>query len=284
MYNMKHLLSRFSLSIFALFALLLLSSGCAVMSGYHSGISCNSCHEGRATAEKKALKSPDNPSTICKECHMYEVDSDHHPSSMSPGIFGASAVLPEEFKLYNNKMECLTCHAMHKNEGDLTKERYFLIGAPYAERKDICRRCHQNDKYINMNPHSNYAGVGNEKKYTFTGKECLVCHYPSSGKSYSEDASLRASDAFICWKCHGVMQGDFLSKHYLLKEKTEDEGMKYEGLQAEFDPSLHLDQFGRISCTTCHDPHRPYDASRKKKENGRIPMRSKKICSNCHGK
>ena len=283
MYKMKHFLNHFSLSVFALSALLL-SSGCAVMSGYHSGISCSTCHDQRATIQNKALKSPDNPSVHCKECHFYELDSDHHPTSMKPGLFEAPAIIPEEFKLYNNKMACLTCHAMHKNEDDLSKQRYFLVGAPYVERKDICRRCHQNNKYINMNPHSNYAGVGNEKKSKFTGKECLVCHYPSSGKSYTEDMSLRASDAFMCWKCHEVMQGDFLSKHYLLKDIAEIEGMKYEGLEAEPDPNLHLDPFGRITCTTCHDPHRPYDAGRKKKENGRIPMRSKKICSNCHSK
>lgn len=280
---MNHHLGRFRLRVYALFTLSILISGCAVMSGYHSGISCNSCHEGRATSEKQSLKSPDNPSIICRECHMYEVDSDHHPSSMRIGILGESAVMPEEFKLYNDKMECLTCHVMHKNKDNLAKDRYFLIGSPYTERKDICRRCHQNDKYIDMNPHSNYADVGNEKKSKFTGKECLFCHYPSSGKSYREDDNLRASDPFICWKCHEVMQGDFLSKHYLLKERSEDEGMKNKGLEAEPDSSLNLDPFGRITCTTCHDPHRPYDSSRKKKENGRIPMRSKKVCSNCHG-
>lgn len=265
---MKYFLNHCSLRVYSLFVLLILSSGCAVMTGYHSGISCNSCHAGRATAEKKALKSPDNPSTICKDCHMYEVDGDHHPTSMKPGIFGASAIIPEGFKLYNNKMECLTCHAMHKNEGDFSKERYFLVGAPYAERKGICRRCHQNSKYINMNPHSTYTDVGNKKRSKFTGKECLVCHYPSSGKSYAEDLSLRASDVFICWKCHVVMEGDFLSKHYLLDEVS--------------DSNLHLDPFGRISCTTCHDPHRPYDANKTKKANGRILMRSEKICSSCH--
>ena len=282
MFNMNHYLGSFHLSIYVFFALLTLTSGCAVTSGYHSGISCNSCHEGRATTEKKSLKSPDNPSTICNECHMYEADSDHHPSSMRIGILRESAVMPKEFKLYKDKMECLTCHVMHKNEGDLAKERYFLIGSPYAERKDICKRCHQSDKYSNMNPHSNYGDIGNEKESQFAGKECLFCHYPSSGKSYTEDENLRASDAFICWRCHGVMQGDFLSKHYLLTEMSGDEGVKYEGLEAEPDSSLHLDQLGRITCSTCHDPHRAYDASRKKKENGRIPMRSEKICSHCH--
>lgn len=282
---MNHHLNRFRLSISVLFILSTLISGCAVTSGYHSGISCNSCHEGRATTEKKALKSPDNPSIVCKECHFYELDSDHHPLSMRIGVLGESAVMPEEFRLYNDKMECLTCHAMHKNEGALAKERYFLIGSPYAERKDICRRCHQNDKYINRNPHSNYAFVGIEKKGKFIGQDCLLCHYPSSGKSYTDDVNLRASDAFMCWKCHEVMQqGDFLSRHYLLKDRFEGVGMEYENLEAEADSSLHLDSFGRITCTTCHDPHSPYDRSREKKENGRIQVRSKKVCSNCHGK
>lgn len=284
MYNMKHFLNCFDIGVYAFFALLLLSSGCAVMSGYHSGISCNSCHEGRATVEKKALKFPDKPSTVCKECHIYEMDSDHHPTSMIPVVWGESAVIPEEFQLYNNKMECLTCHAMHENEGDLSKERYYLVGAPYAERRDICRKCHESNKYETMNPHSDYASEGNGRESNFTGKECLLCHYPSSGKSYKDNVGLRASDAFMCWKCHEVMQGDFLSKHYLLKEIPADEGMEYEGLEAESDPSLHLDPFGRITCTTCHNPHRPYDGRRKKKEKGRIPMRSKKVCSNCHGK
>ncbi|MDT8317590.1 MAG: cytochrome c3 family protein [bacterium] len=283
MFNMIHHSGIFSLRVYALFTLLILGSGCAVMSGYHSGISCNRCHEGRATAEEKALKSPDNPSITCKGCHLYEVDSDHHPSLMRPGIFGESALIPEEFKLYNDKMECLTCHEMHKNKDNLAGERYFLIGSPYADRKDICRRCHQNNKQVNMDPHSNYGYVAKERKSRFAGKECLVCHYPSNGKSYKDDVSLRASDAFICWKCHEVMQGDFLSKHYLLKEFSGDEAMNYSGLQAEADPDLHLDPFGRITCTTCHDPHRPYDAVSVKNGRGRIPMRSKKVCSNCHG-
>ena len=282
MNNMKYILKSFNLSFFVLFALLLLSSGCAVMSGYHSGISCNTCHDGSASLQNTALKSPDKPSLLCKECHFYEVDSDHHPTSMKPGILGASAVISESFKLYNNKMECLTCHVMHRNEGDLSRERYFLVGGPYAKRKDICKSCHQSNKYINVNPHSNYADIGNESRDKFTGKECLVCHYPSNGKSYSQDPSLRASDAFMCWKCHKVMQGDFLSRHYLLKEISEDEDMTYEGLEAEADPNLHLDPFGRITCSTCHDPHRPYDANKKERTSGRIPMRSKKICSNCH--
>ena len=283
MSDMNHHSGSFRLPVYTLFILSMLISGCAVMSGYHSGISCNSCHEGRATSEKKSLKSPDNPSKTCRECHIYEMDSDHHPSSMLVGILEEPALIPEEFKLYNNKMECLTCHEMHKNKDNLARDRYFLIGSPYAERKDICRRCHQNNNQVDINPHSNYAYAGKEKKNQFAGKECLFCHHPSSGKSYTEDANLRASDAFMCWRCHGVMQGDFLSRHYLLKDIPQDEGMKYEGLQASFDPSLHLDPFGRITCTTCHDPHKPYDAAREKNGTGRIPMRSKKICSSCHG-
>lgn len=262
-------------------------AGCAVMTGKHQSLNCNTCHEGKPKKGVASLKSPGNPSNTCKECHRYNKDSDHHPSKVTRKTpFTGSA-----FKLYGNKMECLTCHKMHQGDDSKGGGRYSLVGGPYNNRRDICSRCHNMDKMAHINPHSS------KMKYKKSGhrRVCFLCHEaPSKGNSNSgKSLELKASDIFLCWQCHRpmeVMEGvDMLQEHLLLntESKLPADNLEFNLAAAAKeetveDQILYLDSFKRVTCYTCHEPHEPFDPAIRKGVEGRIKPRTAKLCSTCH--
>ena len=116
----KSFFTRLGVFVFSLTVLAFSGYGCSTLNmgphrslnmGQQHSLTCYNCHEGKAEAGKPALKYPENPSFICKEkCHIADYVGDHHPSSTEPGPFGTTGKIDPIFKLYDNYMECLTCH------------------------------------------------------------------------------------------------------------------------------------------------------------------------------
>jgi predicted CXXCH cytochrome family protein len=229
------------------------------------------------------LKNAANPSDTCKRCHKYLTDGDHHPSDPeAQPVTGKAAVLDPSFPLVSGKMDCLTCHQMHSEDIHYSGTKYFLRGGPYSDRRDICFRCHKAESYKGLNPHEQMIGKDNDLN-RFT---CLVCHLyaPDPKVDTFKTVKFRASVAFLCWRCHPPMIADFLDKHFLKvpSKKTFEEMLKGE---AEYKVILPLDSKGRVTCSTCHNPHQPGVMVKewaKKGEGAAKRLRDQAICSVCH--
>jgi len=269
---------------------------CASMTGKHRTVACSTCHRGIPRTGAPSLKKSENFSNICRDCHNYRRPGDHHPdrpdSTTWLGIFDESESAEEFIVLYDKKMECLSCHRLHRGSARLEGTRNFLVGGPYVKRRDICFQCHKNKDHANLNPHIDKSASGDVNQR----HKCLVCHIkvPEDDSHRRKNLSLRASDAFLCLKCHPPMEGVFMSQHFLKSvdewEYSDKIAIKYmtideidaEAPGASDDSFLHLDPFGRITCFTCHNPHLPQFGHLKTSPSGLEKIGAGNICVVCH--
>lgn len=274
---------RFSL-LFVLISTLFLCNGCSTLRWErHVRLSCDRCHDSEPKKGSPALKNKENPSLECRKCHKYNVDGDHHPTDPDNEIVGDKcATVDPDFPLVAGRMECLTCHQMHSEEVYYSGTKYFLRGGPYQDRREICFRCHNKDSYANSNPHMEM--IGKEGGLNFA--TCLVCHVvpPNPKVDTSKTVKFRASVAFLCWRCHPPMMAQFLDNHFLRKPK---DATFEEMLKGEIDHRviLPLDSKGRVTCSTCHNPHQPgvmVTESAKKGAGSEKKLRDQNICVVCH--
>ncbi len=250
----------------------------------HVKLTCNSCHEGEPKKGRPALREQESPSEVCRRCHKYNSDGDHHPSNPELEVVGDKcAEVAPSFPLFLGKMECLTCHQIHTEDYYASGKKNFLRGGPYKERQDICFECHKKELYVSYNPHKEMLTTEGELNYA----TCLFCHlYPPDPKTdEAKTVKFRAAIAFLCWRCHKPMIADFLNKHFLKKPsaRTADSMLKG-GVKNEV--ILPLDSMGRVTCSTCHNPHQPGVMIKKwakKGEGAPKKLRDSDICNVCHG-
>ena len=217
-------------------------------------VACKTCHEGKAEAGNPSLKYPENPSKTCKGCHIEANAGIHHPSSTVPGPFGSTGEIDSGFRLYDGKMECLTCHQIHSAADYLRGTKYFLAGGPYGDRRDICFRCHNWEEYKKTNPHKSMIYDGYKLDYG----TCLICHAtpPDPEVDREGDVKFRASIPFLCWRCHQPMGGPLFKEHFLKKPSKKTFGAMRLS-KKRHDKLIPLDYKGRLTCSSCHNPHQP---------------------------
>jgi predicted CXXCH cytochrome family protein len=239
---------------------------------------CTACHETEKPQPGGALFAPGvDPSTICFNCHDYAVN--HHPIDFAP--MNASGF---PFPLFEGKVRCLTCHEIH---GGPAKSgiRTLVRGGPYKDRREICFRCHSQEKYTSINPHDML--VDGHKVREVNGKPvCLVCHLikPDPSRDRTNDVRFRADVGFLCWRCHPPMPDPFFSSHFL---KTPSEQMITDMLKAREKDRIILPMVprGRITCSTCHNPHQEgviQDEGAAMGAGGKHKLRIPSICTACH--
>lgn len=250
-------------------------------------LACKTCHEGEARIGKPSLRYPENASEVCRKCHVEANAGNHHPSSEIPGPFEKTGEIDPEFRLYNGKMECLTCHQVHTGDGDFRDAKYLLVGGPYRDRREICFRCHNWDEYRKTNPHKSM--IYDEYKLDYGA--CLICHAipPDPEVDREGDVSFRASIPFLCWRCHQPMGGPFFKEHFLKKPSKETfRPMRLS--RRKHDKLIPLDYKGRLTCSSCHNPHQPgvmVDGKAKKGAGKKGLQRfgtqgSSNFCATCH--
>lgn len=242
--------------------------------------SCSMCHrtENPALIATVSLTDTDM-SQICMDCHHYS--ENHHPVNFVP-----DRELDSRYPLINGEVRCLTCHQAHGN-GKIRKAYPKLLrGSPYTDRREICFGCHFEDQYININPHLMLKNDGSVTE--INGKlSCLFCHTVVPDQTNpDEQVTFRADVAFLCWRCHPAMPGEFLNNHFLKKpSKKTDSSMKlYEQRAGIRFPILNRD---RITCSTCHNPHQEGVIQNMSVSSGadavkRLRVEAGQICHVCH--
>ncbi len=238
---------------------------------------CTNCH---ANAEPKAgnaaFKQGSDPSSICLDCHDYR--ENHHPVGITP-FDTARYSLP----LYAGEIRCLTCHDIH--EAPVRAGTGLLRGGPYTDRRVICFKCHLMEQYAAINPHVMLDKQG--KVRAVNGKPvCLMCHakQPDPAVDRTEDIRFKADIAYLCWRCHPPMPGIFFSQHFLAKPKPKTlEYMKKTEIEKLV--ILPLVPRGRVTCSTCHNPHQEgviFNESAAKGAGKPAGLRLRPLCIACH--
>ena len=291
-------------------ALLFLYSGCvSMMIDVHFKSDCGSCHTGRAEYGHPNLINPGNPSLTCRRCHDYRNDEDHHPIKASSDIRNKIAMNNLPFDVSSGKMACLTCHEIHAANDYLQRSQGLLKGGPYENIRDECFGCHDREAYSSINPHNSMIDIENE----LDKRTCLFCHSeaPDPEVDRTEDVRFRASIYFLCWRCHQCSEEELLKSHFLRQSKIEvgrsfdsfeemrkndayiglgqasDSFLDMEKNAASMELILPLDPQGRMTCSTCHNPHQPgvmFDERAKKGAGVEKRLRYKERCVVCHSK
>jgi predicted CXXCH cytochrome family protein len=209
---------------------------------------CAGCHTtGKPQAGQTLFPPGTDPSTLCLNCHDY--DKNHHPVFFKPA--DASRI---HFPLFDGQVRCLTCHEIHGGTDHQGTPR-LLRGGPYADRRTICFMCHYREQYANINPHIMLTDSG-EIREVKGRPVCLVCHSkrPDPETDSANTVEFRADVGFLCWRCHPPMPAVFLKEHFLVKPSPETlETMKE--TEERLIVILPLVPRGRITCSTCHNPH-----------------------------
>ncbi|MDA8172066.1 MAG: hypothetical protein M0Z48_09620 [Nitrospiraceae bacterium] len=213
----------------------------------------------------------------CLRCHS-DYRNNHHPIDFAPSLVINTAVFP----LYDGRMQCLTCHVPDHGKGGK-----LLRGGPYADRREICFRCHSRDKYSGIDPHIMMDDNGVIIKVN-DRPVCLICHarMPNPKTDRAKDVLFRADVAFLCWRCHSLMVSPVFDQHFLatlpanmrnyLKKNARTLGV-----------TIPMVPRNRITCSTCHDPHQKgiivYEPSSKGADSkDRLHLPVPDLCLVCH--
>ena len=222
--------------------------------------------------------------------------------------------IPSDFPLAGGLLTCLGCHDIAQNcraqRQPVPSGHALLRGGPTPDPLLFCFRCHVPENYRPFNPHNQLEA---DKPKTDT---CLWCHVdvPPIDSQPREGASngLRAKAAGLCRNCHVVAQSHPVAGHldatpsaemaqymsaYEMKSKMRlpfAQLLEIARATKRTPRSIPLDEDGRITCSSCHNPHekgllpggnpRAVGAEPKQAANHRLRIPQGSVCVACHQK
>lgn len=226
--------------------------------GRNDYASCLGCHNGMATKDelmRKNLRYAGEDLQICLSCHG-GMDACHPIlvpllAGMTPG---------KELGLSEDgKIKCTTCHDPTPKGGSGVAIRGREAGQP---GNALCFRCHNKAELSGRNPHA-----------TMSDREtCRFCHDTMSDPTNDEAArvSFISNTRLICLRCHGQSAHPAGINHMVTPKSV---------LPAAF----KLDGKGRITCTTCHNPHLEAGSTEgAEKHRFVVQADGMALCSVCH--
>ena len=278
---------------------------------------CSSCHISLLTG-KTALKFSNNISQLCQSCHDgQKALHEAHPVNLTPGSEMLNKI-PSDFPLEQGKVTCLTCHDISWQctiqEPITAPARNFLRRYTQSSRLDFCFYCHIRANYQPFNVHNQ---IESDETETDT---CLWCHLaiPDANSLLQNAASykLRGEASQICGNCHPDKTNnptDETHAHMYMIPSQEmrlytsayeisslmsmplEKLMEYVQASHRAPKAVPLDENGRITCWSCHNPHekgllpdsnpRSNGAEPDKATNHRLRARKGDIsCRMCHQK
>ncbi|MCK5139423.1 MAG: hypothetical protein KAQ85_06250 [Thermodesulfovibrionia bacterium] len=254
---------------------------------HYTGKFCKECHEKIPEKGKnKFLKYDGNFTQLCW-CHGYEPGSYIHPVDVVPSEEKKSKI-PENLPLKDGKIYCGTCHDIYMQCQDNPEmkqwNKRFLRGAPYSHRTDLCFYCHDEKKYKMLDPHDQLNANGD-----IIVEKCLYCHIekPDEVHATFKDVKLVGNLEILCQRCHGERSHPAGKNHLRKPSEMTLAVMKQEA--EKFNIVLPLDYDGKITCSTCHNPHErgiiPAERAGAKGASERFRHRLPgSICLACHQK
>lgn len=251
------------------------------------GESCNTCH-GEGTPV--AIENYDAP-TMCGKCHdESDTLSCRHPTDIGVGGPGSMA-LPENFQgaIRDGKLVCTTCHdPLVQCQGDKLAPYLnprFLRGGPFQQRDEVCLLCHDAGDYGKLNPHKQLAGGEAVEQV------CGFCH-AAAAERITASTGFRMDASLQCLGCHPVaphpmsmIPGSGIDSWNHLVVPGESTLRQMTATRARTGARLPVEPAtGKITCSTCHDPHEAGVIDGDPAFLERARMRPVARCENCHEK
>ena len=222
---------------------------------------CTECHLERPEPHGELHLRYENYTQSCR-CHGYTSDTYTHPvdKTLSPEKL---ATIPAELPLTDNKITCNTCHNMalqcNPRYGQRSHNKSFLRTNPSYGRTFLCFQCHEEDQYKMFDPHIQMTESG-----TINEESCLYCHVTmpdvekatlESQKNGKDTIHLVGNLEVICLRCHDDKAGSHpLNKNH--RVKPSDKVIKrMHWSERNLWILLPLNDEGKITCITCHNPH-----------------------------
>ncbi len=208
-------------------------------------------------------------------------------------------MIPDDLPLQDNKITCRTCHHIYlqcqKSRRFKRINKWFLRGAPYIRRTDLCFRCHDEAKYKMLDPHEQLNENGD-----IVREKCLYCHVEKPDEKYAtykrregihgEEVKLIGNLEVICHRCHvKQIMNHPINANHLRKPSSLTLGLM-KAAEKRFGIILPLSYDEKITCITCHNPHEkgviPGEKASAKgaseKYRLRLPGKTGEICLACH--
>jgi len=243
---------------------------------------CFACHPGRIREgeEVRFTRGSDNI-RMCNDCHE------------KPGVRKAPHVVNVAssegtwrmdylgYPLNQGKLSCSTCHDEASHGKPDPANPKFLRGGPYPDQDRFCQRCHLQEKESFNNPHHQVDGFGR-----IIRKSCRFCHQkdPDPARRTPENLEMVGEDAVICSGCHRGRAHPEVEHNRPLKA---DKAARKEEYERRHQVLLPLSADGKVTCSTCHNPH---GKGVLKNESGvgagsrwRVPD-FREVCAPCHGR
>jgi nitrate/TMAO reductase-like tetraheme cytochrome c subunit len=119
-------------------------------------------------------------------------------------------------------------------------------------------------------------------------EQCLYCHIEKPDEKYSgsKDIVLKSNIEVLCQRCHNIKGNHSGNANHMRKPSAKI--LKQMNIMKErFNIILPLDSEGKLTCSTCHNPHemgviaaqKPSAKGADDKYRHRLPG---KMCTECH--
>ncbi|MFT5700114.1 MAG: hypothetical protein ACI8ZB_002985 [Desulforhopalus sp.] len=222
---------------------------------------CTECHLQKPQVGDDLQLRYDNYTQTCR-CHGYTPNTYTHLVGR-PLSAEKIAKIPADFPLTDNKIDCHTCHNMALQctpQYELRRSnKSFLRTNPTLGRTFLCFQCHEEKKYQMFDPHKQLDDSGK-----INGQSCLYCHevrpdeqvatldMETSGR---ESVLLVGNYEVLCLRCHNDKERLHpLNKNHLVKP-SEKILSRMHWSERNLWIVLPLNEEGKITCITCHNPH-----------------------------
>ncbi len=249
---------------------------------HYTGKYCNKCHKKTPVKDGESfLKFGGDFKQLCK-CHAITSGSYIHPVDIIPTTEKMSRI-PADFPLQNERITCLTCHDLSMQCRKSTLRETSLRGVPYPKRTDFCFKCHKKENYKKLDPHDQI-----DKNGAIIKETCLYCHREKPDEEHNTYKELKfiGDLVVLCQRCHGIAGNHSGNFNHMVKPSAR--GLKkMEAMKVKFGLILPLDEEGKMTCITCHNPHEkgviPEDKASAKGANSKFRHRLPgTICIECH--
>ncbi len=245
--------------------------------GEKNTVICESCHTPHGSTAEHFLVMPNEGegslthSMLCEACHTVSPDISSknrlrhfsHPVAVK---LSDESELPEKWdngeKPYlgtGDTINCRTCHSPHNG----IRNNHLLTTRKKGDQ--LCLTCHTSKKTIYDTKHdiakhfpANENAEGEKAAEKGTCRSCHFMHKGYGPKMWARKGADATMEG-VCFSCHTK---DRIGKDKLTGEFSHPVGIKPQRINQEgetlplFTDEGKKDPEGKISCSSCHDPHR----------------------------
>ena len=284
----------------------------ALGGGKKNQIICQTCHVAHGSPYESFLIDGAGNSALCLDCHedknIFGPRGERKPLHVI-NVPPQKAKIPTELLQqgaktgYRGSIICLTCHKVHNNK---RQEQFLLVMG--NEKSSLCLTCHVDKQYLANSRHNLSHSAPGEKnlqgKTATEGGICSPCHLP-----HKPARSLSGKEDFtsqLCLSCHSqgnvgdkVMPRGYTHPLTVSPFEPKEENPLVTTADAEkgklalplFNRYNVQDENGKVTCSTCHEPHGlPANSTKRQATKGGeggefnplLREQSPDLCRQCH--